>query len=217
MNCYPVKYTDASGSEVTTITNDGETLRMVVRGLEFSGDDFDSFEPPDDATGEQLQTFELRNGWLCSLQLEFEIPIPVCSSAQSSSGSLAVVLRLGKAAPSGVRDHDELSIALRYDGQEIVGPGTSGWFEDELIGIQKQLPAGVFMQACINCLYSDYSPFGHGMFGGMMCFRNLKDEYLQVTSKAEFFTVHDRHAGHVQETYLCPEFKLRIPGTGYRG
>ncbi|MCE9532807.1 MAG: hypothetical protein K8T89_17050 [Planctomycetes bacterium] len=51
----------------------------------------------------------------------------------------------------------------------------------------------------------------------MMCFRNLKAEYLKVTTKKEFWSVHGRQDRFVQETYLCPEFERRIPGTGYRG
>jgi hypothetical protein len=42
-------------------------------------------------------------------------------------------------------------------------------------------------------------------------------QYLKVTTKDEFWTVHDRYDRMVQETYLCPEFERRIPGTGYRG
>ena len=73
------------------------------------------------------------------------------------------------------------------------------------------LPDGVFMKICVNCLYSDYSPHGHGLFGWMMCFRNLKAEYLKVTSKAEFWSVHNRYDRLVQETYICPEFARRVP------
>jgi hypothetical protein len=86
-----------------------------------------------------------------------------------------------------------------------------------LLDIQKHLPEGVFMKACINCLYSDYSPLGHGLFGGMMCFRNLKEEYLLVKSKDDLWSVHGRQERMVQETYLCPDFARRVPGTGYRG
>jgi hypothetical protein len=99
-----------------------------------------------------------------------------------------------------IRDYDQLRILLEYGGRQYTGPGTSGWFEDELLGIQAQLPEGVFIKACINCLYSDYSPYGHGLFGYLMCFRNLKEEYLRVTSKDEFWSVHGREDRLVQET-----------------
>jgi hypothetical protein len=94
---------------------------------------------------------------------------------------------------------------------------SGGWFEGEWLDIQKALPEAVVIKACINCLYSDYSPYGHGLFGCMMCFRNIKDEYLRVNSKQSFWSVHGRQERMVQETYLCPDFARRIAGTGYRG
>jgi hypothetical protein len=42
---YPAPYQDASSQEVTGIENDGKTLRMVVRGVEFAGETFDLFQP----------------------------------------------------------------------------------------------------------------------------------------------------------------------------
>ena len=134
-----------------------------------------------------------------------------------TDGALLVDLVLGDPAPNGGIDREGLRLVLQFDGRTFSGPGTSGWFEDELLAIQAQLPEGVFIKACVNCLYSDYSPYGHGLFGGMMCFRNLKAEYLKVTTKDGFWSVHGRQDRFVQETYLCPEFERRVAGTGYRG
>lgn len=41
---YLTKYRDKNGEEMTSISNDGRTLSMVVRGVEFRGRDFDSLE-----------------------------------------------------------------------------------------------------------------------------------------------------------------------------
>jgi hypothetical protein len=38
-----------------------------------------------------------------------------------------------------------------------------------------------------------------------------------VRTKKEFWSVSGRQDRFVQETYLCPEFERRVPGTGYRG
>jgi hypothetical protein len=217
MDQYPAEYSDADGSEATVIINDGETLRMSLRGLEFFGNDFDSLEPPSDATPEQLGRFVLHRGRLCCCRIECRIPVPIQERGRQSQGYLTVALILGGPKPNGQLDSEQLSIALEYDNQRFVSPGTSGWFEDELLEIQKQMPEGVFMKACINCMYSDYSPYGHGLFGFMMCFRNVKAEYVQVRTKDGFWSVHDRYDRMVQETFLCTEFERRIPGTGYRG
>ena len=36
---YPAKYRDNSGEEMTSISNDGKMLSLVVRGVEFRGSD----------------------------------------------------------------------------------------------------------------------------------------------------------------------------------
>jgi hypothetical protein len=216
MDYYTAKYSDAYGSEVATITNDGESLRVVLRGIEFAGPDFDSLSPAD-TLGDQPRRFSLHDNCLCSCRIECQIQIPVYDEGRQATGELFIDLTLGDPAPNGALDQGYLKIVLEYNGRRFSGSGKSGWFEDELLEIQAQLPVGVYMQACINCLYSDYSPYGHGLFGWMMCFRNLKDEYTKVTSKAEFWSVHDRYDRLVQEIYLCSDFKRRVPGTGYRG
>lgn len=66
----------------------------------------------------------------------------------------------------------------------------------------------------MTCLYSDYSPGGHGLMG-IRCHRDAKDQYLKVRSKADYWPVPVTE--EVPETYLCDEYQLRIPGTGYRG
>ena len=217
MDSYPAKYTDARGSQDTSITNDGETLRMTIRSVEFAATDFDSLEPSEDAAPDQLQSFSLHRGELCSCRIECEMQIPIHGNGEDLTGTLAIDLQLGDPKPNGGLDHEQLLIVLKYNGRKVAGSGKSGCFEDELNEIQNQLPDGVYMRACINCLYSDYSPYGHGVFGYMMCFRNLKEEYLKVTSKDEFWSIHDRYDRLVQETYLCPDFKRRVCGTGYRG
>jgi hypothetical protein len=51
----------------------------------------------------------------------------------------------------------------------------------------------------------------------MLCFRGCKAEYRQVKSKGDLFRIMDKLTGQVQETWLCPEYEHRAPGTGYRG
>jgi hypothetical protein len=208
-------YSDARGREAIALSNDGATLRVAIRGVEFAGGDFDGLSPADGST--ELADFTLHRGELCACSFAFDIPIPMIAEEVEIAGKLHVELDLGVPAPNGGLDREELKISLEYGEHGVASSGGSGWFEDELVSIQRQLPKRVFMKACINCLFSDYSPYGHGLFGGMMCFRNIKAEYLQVKSKRDLFAVQGRQDRLVQETYLCPEFSRRVPGTGYRG
>ena len=96
--------------------------------------------------------------------------------------------------------------------------GCSGVLFNDPYGIPVVvLDGGTLMKACINCAFSDYSPVGHGLFGGLACFRGNKAGYRGVTSKGGLFKIWDTMTEFVQETYLCPEFEKRAPGTGYRG
>jgi hypothetical protein len=195
------------------IANDSETLSVRLRGIDFAGPDFDSLTPVKGATPEQLGQFTLYRGDLCSCRIQCEMPVPIAGRIETI-GTLRVDLVLGDPVPPRGLDREELRLVLEFDGQTYSSHGTSGWFEDELLSLQSQLPEGGFIKACINCLYSDYSPAGHGLFGGMMCFQNLKTEYLQVRTKQQFWPIHDRRDRLVQETYSCSEFELgcREPG-----
>ncbi|QDV21477.1 hypothetical protein Pan153_61650 [Gimesia panareensis] len=211
----PFQYTDREGTIVGTMTNDGSDIRVNLDGWEFVGKMFDDLEPVQTA-GLPVR-FRLSHEQLCDCEFEFAIPVLMNDRKHLSYVDLSVKMELGTQTERGGLDREELRVSLEYGTQKYVSSGKSGWMEDELLEIQKQLPDDVFIQACINCLYSDYSPFGCGAFGCMMCFRNLKQEYLQVKSKDDFWSVHDDFERLVQETWLCDEFERRVPGTGYRG
>ena len=214
---YPAKYHDRFGEEATAIENDGTTLRMVVREIEFTGRMFDDWEPSTPASSPQLTNFPLNRGELCSYTLECEIPLPLVKASQPTQAILRVHLELGEPRANGGVDREDLKLELSINGQSYKSSGRNGWFEDELIDIQAMLPTDVHMKCCFTCAYSDYNPAGHGLFGGLICFRNHKREYLSLTGKQAVFQLIEKTNEIVQETYLCPEFEKRVPGTGYRG
>ena len=214
---YPARYTDRVGKEASSIANDGATLSMVVRGVVFEGSDFDSLEPVGETDPARLASFTLQQGSLCSCVIEADIPIPIATPGGTEDGILTARLELGNPASNGGLDREHLTLELRFGGRAFRSSGRSGWFEDEMLDVQNQLPPGTHLRACITCAYSDYSPVGHGLFGSLACFRDNKSEYLAVRSKADLFRIWGTMTGFVQETYLCPEFERRQPGTGYRG
>jgi len=214
---YPGTYVDQGGRETLQFLNDGTTLATTIRGVRFAGPDFDALAPNAATPADQLRLFTLNNGDLCACKFNFEIPLPVMAHSRPGSGILQVELELGKPTANGGIDQEHLQLSFAHGDSVVSSSGSSGLFECELLELQSRLPEGVYLKACINCLYSDYSPYGQGLFGSMLCFRNIKEEYLRVTSKAEFWAVHGRQDRQVQETFLCEQFQLRIAGTGYRG
>jgi Family of unknown function (DUF6304) len=219
---YLARYKDRFGEERTTILNDGKSLTMVVRGVRFRGNDFDRLEPQDRSDSMRLSSFSFLHGSLCFCLIEAEIPVPVVTANGEVNGLLGFELELGEDLPTGQMDPERLKLHLKVNEMIFSSDGKSGWFEDEMLDVQRKLPSGTFLKSCINCAFSDYSPYGHGLFGNMICFRANKAAYLALPSGEDFekdayFDVMDTVAEIVQETYLCPEYKRRPPGTGYRG
>ena len=216
MSDYHIIYRDARGEEISKIKNSGKTLSVLLRGVRFSGEDFDSLSPLNGSTGYFLKEFDLHQECLCCCRFVITIPTIIIEGGSEFVLDLVATIELGRPSPKGGLESESVSISLFHPKGEIRSLGSSGWFEDELLDIKRGLPEGSSLKSCIGCAYSDYSPFGHGLFGDMLCFRNLKEEYSMVKSKDDLWPLHDRFDRFVQETYLCDEFEVRPPNTGYR-
>ena len=214
---YPATYRDRHGEVATSIRNNGKLLSMEVRSITFAGSDFDDLEAPEDVDVSGLSQFTMQLNCLCFCVIEFQMPMPVVCGDGVVDATIYVWVELGRPTPNGGIDKQSVDLELRFGDNSLKSHGRSGCFDDELLDIQKQLPHGTFMKACVNCAFSDYHPAGSGMFGCMACFRDNKEAYLSVKSKRDIFTIWDTMTEYVQETYVCPEFQRRQPGTGYRG
>jgi hypothetical protein len=220
---YRARYQDRFGEELTTIRNEGHELRMKVRGVEFVGRHVMGLEPTVEPGSSDLASFELNRydsgrRELCGCTIEYDIPLPIAVGDEIREAMLHVHAELGAPADRGELDRMKLRLELSFEGKTYRGTGTSGWFEHELLEIQASLPEVTFMKCCISCAFSDYSPYGHDVFGNLDCYRGAKEAYLEVKTKRDLFTLRKQaRTDEVQETYLCPEFQRRKPGTGYRG
>lgn len=216
---YPTIYSDRRGVETANMHNDGTTLALVLRGVLFSGRDFDSLEPDKSSEARLLKQFSLVNGSLCECTIQCEMPIPLVVDNGTASSLLVIQVKLGAQAANGGLDEERVILSLRVGETTYRSTGKGGWFENELLELQKALPNGTYLKACINCGLSDYWPGGNPAFGGMLCFRDCKDHYRKVRGKSDLFKLLEAVAKPmtVQETFLCPQFERRQPGTGYRG
>lgn len=218
---YPAVYRDARGEERTTLHNDGQELRITVRGVTFVGTSLDNFRPLEETSSESLAIFRLncRAGFvdICDYELQYAFPVPILVDNLPRSAHLTVEFSIGLPNERGVFEKQYLCLTLEVGEEVYTSRGKTGYFEWELLDLQKSLPSNVQLRTCFGCACSDYSPYGHWMFGYMMCFRDDKDAYLKVETKDDFFDIWDTLTERVQETYHCPEWELRKPGTGYRG
>lgn len=217
MDIYSTTYRDQHGEETTTIQNDSQQLSVTIRGITFSGEDFDSLEVQNLHEDSNIELFVLHNGSLAACELECDMPISIMSNEKLSSSNLHVHLKLGKPLPQGFIENEELQLCLDFDGISYTSCGRHGWFDDELLEIQEALPDRTYLRCCHSCAFSDYHPSGSGLFGNLACFRDNKKAYLKIKSKVDLFEIWETRTGYVQETYLCPAFEKRVPGAGYRG
>ncbi|WP_328676946.1 DUF6304 family protein [Streptomyces sp. NBC_00343] len=218
---WPGRYTDRHGTEVVVFESDGrESIRTTIRGVRFEGDSMDDLgalggEPPE-------APFAFFDGALCSCLLEWEVPLSVAVEGQGvRTAVLDCALRLGDpAGPGRGLDAETLTTTLRLDGHEYRDAEGHDDFEDALNEVQRRLPPGTRLKACVSCAWSDYHPAGHGLMAGLACFRDAKDLYRQVDGKhgpRGIFTAWQEHTESVQETWLCEEFEDRAGHAGYRG
>ncbi|WOX13568.1 DUF6304 family protein [Streptomyces sp. N50] len=219
---WPGRYTDRHGTEAVVFESDGrESIRTTIRGVRFEGSSMDDLgalggEPPE-------APFTFFDGGLCSCLLEWEVPLSVAVEGQGTrTAVLDCALRLGDpAGPGRGLDAETLTTTLRLDGREYRSAEGDDDFEDALNEVQRQLPDGARLRACIACAWSDYHPIGHGLTGDLACFRTAKDIYRLVEGKRgpdNIFDAWDSLTEFVQETWLCGEFEHRsTTHTGYRG
>jgi len=215
---YQGGYADSRGKFPAVFANDGETFSMTVLDVTFRGQSLDDLDPDPETPPALLDGFTTSFG-LCACDISLAMPLPVLVEGIETIANLNIDLHLGPPRPpphAGV-SNELLKLELAVLDIRLQSSGKSAWFEDELLDLAQQLPAGTSIKSCFFCQYSDYSPYGSGLIGSMLCFRNIKAEYSRVKDKEAFWTVHDRFDRQVQETYLCGDFRPRIAGTGYRG
>jgi hypothetical protein len=213
---YPAVVTDRWGRFETTLVNDGQNFEMELRDHRFKGNSIDSLELVESpvSTGEPPT---LSHGDLCSCTIEWTMSVQVAASGttESAEAKLRARLVLGDPAPNHAIDYVGVTLVLHLPGAVIETTRPQGWMEDALLDLQRQLPDGFRLVACISCAFSAYHPAGSGFIGSMACFRAAKDAYRAVNSKRDLFQVWPQRSGFVQETFCCPQFERRISCRGF--
>ncbi len=202
------------------IYNDSDKLSFEIENFEFTGFSFDDFELKNfkKYSEEDLTLFTLNpsSHELCDCRFEIAIPIDLIqkNTEKMEQAGLKMTLVLGKSNQRGGIDKVDLSLSLELDNQIFRGNG--GYFEDAFNQMLTEIAGKYRMRNCFGCQFSDYSVYGQGLFGSMLCFRNQKENYSAVKSKEEYMQL-ERHKEVVQEIYSCSEFEQRGKNVGYRG
>jgi Family of unknown function (DUF6304) len=190
----------------------GYEFHTVIRGTQFWGYDFDGLEPVDRDAAKTAGFSLSPGGDLEDCSLTGELPCSVSQAGRIVPSVVSFRLDLYPRRGADVYNPKNLQLTTTIGGERF--EVTDDWFEDGLLRLDKALPSEVRLVCCVTCLFSDYSPGGHGLMG-MRCHRDAKQQYLAVESKHDYWSVPVTE--EVMETYLCPQYQRRIPGTGYRG
>lgn len=223
---YEAVFKDKFGTDSIIIQNDFEELFFELRGVKFQGISLDYFDlvEHENYSKEQLNQFSLNklsnqkciSYELCGYELEFAIPTTFFDVQTKKYLQSQIQFRIKTGYPKGNGGIDYLSMNLKIEIKNEVFEAGSDYFEMAADKIENQLKGKYKMRNCFGCNYSDYSVYGQGMFGSMLCFANQKTAYLKVKSKLEYMNL-STHKRSVQETFDCEDFEFRGENIGYRG
>lgn len=207
MRTYKVIFHDKFGTEKTEIHSDGSNLKTTLRGIDFEGDCFETLEGKLDKEKFEYLEFEGYEGVgdLTNCKFIVDIIIKIEKKGIEISEILNAEITTGKdIGGSG------LILILKTGHSEYKTSKKFGFFEDALVDIQDQLPEDTKMKTCLSCKYAHYNPYGNGMFGGLYCFREMKEMVDEVNSKGTLFQMFEiagkeNKVFNVQETFDCEE------------
>lgn len=240
------KVQNNSGTYTQCQDNTYWELSFTLDGITFVGIEFDDFElknPNDYETAKNKfnilkwgnNTFS--NGqYYYNLQrysITVEIPIDVIKRDKVSlcKGIIKMQLALKAHNPNipqvktycdseqVFRDNSECTeFALIVDNMYFSADKLTTDFESALLQIHRKCKDDYLMKCCFTCQYSDYSPYGNGDFGTMLCYKRHKDIYLTVNNKDDFFEkLFELDFEQQQETNVCDCYEERLKCEGYRG
>jgi hypothetical protein len=226
---YKGLYKDSLGTCEIEVENDFNTLTTKIDGVVFSGSEFDGLSVDDKSkyTDEQLARFTfLRTPiyqtdrfeeTLCNCLFEIVVPQVIIDKLNGIQlySDLKIEISLGNIRNPGAGiEYEHVTLSLAIAGR--IYTGTSDYFESSFDAIRDQIKDKYQLKNCYGCMYGDYSVYGQSSFGSMLCFRNQKEAYGKVTSKATYMEL-DAPYWHVQEIYCCDQYEIRKKGAGYRG
>ncbi|MCM1506228.1 MAG: DUF6304 family protein [Ruminococcus flavefaciens] len=216
-------------------------------GTDISEIEYESTEPSDDIEnkfhvvkyyGYLLDKYSTRRiptyfYILWRYSLDVEIPVHVFRKADNAeiTGTINISLHLvkhdmkkphGIILCNGVRIYcDDVIVddfSLCVDGKSYHSEKNTIDFETALSDICGKIKQDYYIKSCFTCQYSDYSPYGQNGFGGIMCYRECKENCLKVHGRNDYHKyLEEQPFTFQEETYLCSEYDLRNKCGGIRG
>lgn len=176
-------YEDKFGAAQSTSESDGSGLTISLRGIELVGECFESLDGLIDK--EKFEYIECSGpaevGSLTNCRFDVQLPIRLVRDGVGETTCLQTDVRIGKRQYSGV------CLRLKSNGRLLSSPERCGHFEGALIELQQQFPDGEKLQCCLSCKYSHSHPAGSPIFGGLGCFKKLRESARSIRCKSTLF------------------------------
>jgi hypothetical protein len=207
---YPTEYKDRRGTEFSKFITDGESMKIVLRGIEFVGHFWELTPIAKQAENAKL-LFDLNEkGELIGI-MDYSI------GANPPAYSLKVQV------PIKIVTHERNEIDAKIDFRinphkiDFIINGKQHEFEKPNFeyGLSHKYTSSLkisHIKCCINCKYGEYSPYGNEEYGDMMCFKSCKEAWLKVgyqglKESGNWEKLNSRT--RTQEAYWCSEFELK--------
>ena len=217
MRQYKATYQDKRGTEDIIIKSNGSELYTTIRDFDFYGGDFDQLTTDIiDTEKFDYELFANGSGDLINFKLILTIPIQLynAQSNQTFIENLIVNIVVGEHTTIDGLDHEIHCLTLDSSFGKFIVEKKLEWMEDALTALQGQLPPNIYLKTCLSCKFSNYSPFGKGMFGSIYCFQKIKEKLQTLNDKTDLLDIWTKEAMEkgdifsVQETFDCKEHKL---------
>lgn len=217
MRQYKATYQDKRGTEDIIIKSDGSELYTTIRGVDFYGGDFDQLTANTiDNINFDYQMFADGSGDITNFNLNITFPIQFFDSTSNKTftENLIANIIVGEYTTIDGVDHEINCLNLNSSFGKFIVEKKLEWMEDALIILQDQLPSNIYLKTCLSCKYSNYSPFGNGMFGSIYCFQKIKAKLQSLNDKTDLLDIWTKEAMDkgdifsVQETFDCKEHEL---------
>lgn len=220
MPIYPGTITTKTRTHSIEVLNDFENFSFQVDQFKFIGISLDGFELQNHEkfSVQDLSIFDLHQGnyqngeeylELKNYVLTLKIPQTLIEVSTKKEIEISMDFQLELK-----ENFEEAMLSFQLKGQHF--EAKNGFLEIILDQLQKQFVGKYRFKNCYGCIYGDYSVYGQGFIGSMLCFKNQKEAYLNVQNKDEYMQL-DLHDDQQQEIYCCETYEMRDKIVGYRG
>ena len=104
-----------------------------------------------------------------------------------------------------------MSVRLVYDESEYIGIGTIYPYMDAFANLQKQLPNGVVLKGCINCVHGNMCPYGDEPYRVYCTKQLIIAEKLDIIKHIEHNDITSQNVREYSD--LCDDYCMQSPET----